>query len=479
MFKKLLYLYNDGHNPFPQLKHGQGGLGYHLPQYKLMGGKGFDLETLEFVPERNPETGKRDFTKKEAQRKNEMITHDIQDFMKKYNESLKDTTDYSNIPNFEFIETPENEAKNEEEYERVKEQMKREASGKKPKKKYEIKLPTEEEIHESERKFDESIKYAKGISESNYPSLITVFKKENPSVGAINVLIKDINDGKSSVLKKSMEIYKQLKTSNIANIKDEISTFYWENMDNILPIKMDELGLKAGDTFEEVFVENCSPILQKSANDYSDIVLAKNNKIFDIKNKQTGQPITVILQGKKRPICDVAVFDADSKKHVYEIKYKVNESIGHGFILLQTTKIYGNGSFIPLYSKQGNVWKLYTIFYKGTDECLDIGKNKDVEVDFYLKEGLFKYEITKDIYDPKTNPKGGLNAIIFDTTHPKRDVQGKLIWKNNRPKTYKQQYLDKNGNPLFRLWDSSYSVGKDYANADCFKIPSSKLDFII
>lgn len=32
MLKNLLYLYNDGHNPFPKL--GKGGLGYHLPQYK-------------------------------------------------------------------------------------------------------------------------------------------------------------------------------------------------------------------------------------------------------------------------------------------------------------------------------------------------------------------------------------------------------------------------------------------------------------
>jgi hypothetical protein len=36
MLKKLLYLYNDGHNPFPKL--GKGGLGYHLPQYKIRGG---------------------------------------------------------------------------------------------------------------------------------------------------------------------------------------------------------------------------------------------------------------------------------------------------------------------------------------------------------------------------------------------------------------------------------------------------------
>jgi len=33
MLKKLLYLYNDGHNPFPKL--GKGGLGYHLPQFRM------------------------------------------------------------------------------------------------------------------------------------------------------------------------------------------------------------------------------------------------------------------------------------------------------------------------------------------------------------------------------------------------------------------------------------------------------------
>jgi hypothetical protein len=36
MLKKLLYLYNDGHNPFPNMT-GHGGLGYHLPQYHVRG----------------------------------------------------------------------------------------------------------------------------------------------------------------------------------------------------------------------------------------------------------------------------------------------------------------------------------------------------------------------------------------------------------------------------------------------------------
>lgn len=42
MLKKLLYLYNDGHNPFPSM--GRGGLGYHLPNYpKVMHGDGFNI----------------------------------------------------------------------------------------------------------------------------------------------------------------------------------------------------------------------------------------------------------------------------------------------------------------------------------------------------------------------------------------------------------------------------------------------------
>jgi len=44
MLKRLLYLYNDGHNPFPKL--GKGGLGYHLPQYrKRMHGEALHIFT--------------------------------------------------------------------------------------------------------------------------------------------------------------------------------------------------------------------------------------------------------------------------------------------------------------------------------------------------------------------------------------------------------------------------------------------------
>jgi hypothetical protein len=46
MLKKLLYLYNDGHNPFPV--KGKGGLGYHLPGYrKRIHGEGLHEVTNE------------------------------------------------------------------------------------------------------------------------------------------------------------------------------------------------------------------------------------------------------------------------------------------------------------------------------------------------------------------------------------------------------------------------------------------------
>ena len=60
MLKNLLYLYNDGHNPFPNMK-GYGGLGYHLPQYrKVIHGSGPkvktpDKRTLDEVNEENSE----------------------------------------------------------------------------------------------------------------------------------------------------------------------------------------------------------------------------------------------------------------------------------------------------------------------------------------------------------------------------------------------------------------------------------------
>ncbi len=50
MLKNLLYLYNDGHNPFPNMK-GYGGLGYHLPEYrKVIHGDGIE-ETAENIKE--------------------------------------------------------------------------------------------------------------------------------------------------------------------------------------------------------------------------------------------------------------------------------------------------------------------------------------------------------------------------------------------------------------------------------------------
>ena len=50
--KKLLHLYNYGHNPFPHI--GKGGLGYHLPQYRKRGeGLHLNKDTGEYEDDKN------------------------------------------------------------------------------------------------------------------------------------------------------------------------------------------------------------------------------------------------------------------------------------------------------------------------------------------------------------------------------------------------------------------------------------------
>lgn len=61
--KKLLHLYNYGHNPFPKL--GKGGLGYHLPQYRIKGRGGIeqlDGNITDTGPDNGPEIFSKDGT---------------------------------------------------------------------------------------------------------------------------------------------------------------------------------------------------------------------------------------------------------------------------------------------------------------------------------------------------------------------------------------------------------------------------------
>ena len=58
--KKLLHLYNYGHNPFP--KNGKGGLGYHLPQYRIKGRGGIEQLNGD-ITDTGPDNGTEIFSK--------------------------------------------------------------------------------------------------------------------------------------------------------------------------------------------------------------------------------------------------------------------------------------------------------------------------------------------------------------------------------------------------------------------------------
>jgi len=103
MLKKLLYLYNDGHNPFPKL--GKGGLGYHLPQYrKRIFGDGFNLDTLQFDPDD-------DIDEDEADRRNKVLKGDktTRRLLREINKPLPVEEE---ITGFEFLEDEDIDKKN-------------------------------------------------------------------------------------------------------------------------------------------------------------------------------------------------------------------------------------------------------------------------------------------------------------------------------------------------------------------------------
>jgi hypothetical protein len=106
MLKKLLYLYNDGHNPFPV--KGKGGLGYHLSGYrKRMHGDGLEFidGELVYVPDKN-------MSSDEAVKRNTELWESSRDANAKVPQYSNDNRD---TEGFEFIDTPEHEKLNEQE----------------------------------------------------------------------------------------------------------------------------------------------------------------------------------------------------------------------------------------------------------------------------------------------------------------------------------------------------------------------------
>lgn len=97
MLKKLLYLYNDGHNPFPKL--GKGGLGYKPP----INGYGFNLDTLQFDSDS-------DMDSTEAARRNDNLRSDTD--TRRFIRKIQKPSEEDETPGFEFIEDEETDAKN-------------------------------------------------------------------------------------------------------------------------------------------------------------------------------------------------------------------------------------------------------------------------------------------------------------------------------------------------------------------------------
>jgi hypothetical protein len=348
--KKLLHLYNIDHNPFPTLGKGglgyhlgKGGLGYHLPQYmKTIHGDGLEFvgDELIFVPDKN------------------MTVDELINANANLRESTKEANvrvpQYSNderdTKGFEFIDTPENERRNELEALKAEADIILNAEGKDTNK-YEIDL---DKVEKNEELF---LKDVLG-HESEYQSKMT-----DELMDDISLISRKKNKGYGLALED-----------------------YLVNPENIHVLKDPSIKFTSSVSDEHPILNNITYI-GKPLKDYIVFDLFSDSTIYEIKN------FGMSTRG----------YNAKS--------YDEIKNSDDPFIDIQCTKIHGNPSFKPRYILYNDgTFKVYNIECTTNKSFIlpetNVGFNLKYIV--MLKDGIYEYNPLDDDYDfkPMLNTKG-------------------------------------------------------------------------
>lgn len=225
----------------------------------------------------------------------------------------------------------------------------------------------------------------------------------------------------------------------------------------------------SGEEFERLMCTTLSPIIQHDLDDYSDIINANDNPNYLNLKYSNGNSMIVMIDGVQKPISSVAVFDAEDEKNAIEIKYKKNEDHTNGFNL-QNTKIEGNSSFVPLYYKVKNKWKLYDVFCAGNNTFVTPSQernDKDAWLYALSSRSLIKYCFNHDISDNKGKDGKNLIPVIYEKKVYRPDPQPD--WANHIG-TFYEELKTPTGKKLYRL------IVRDDANGE--KVYKESVDWV-
>jgi hypothetical protein len=406
MFKKLLYLYNDGHNPFPS---GKGGLGYHLPQYsKVIHGEGLSDEESEdetkyisdvptaYIKDIDPETN-------EGKNETKVLLKELIDGLEGKVIQRIEVPKLKNITDILKLE-PKN--LNSKEIEGIQETIdKVEGILKNPEPKTEpetviYKDINEYSINEIKTNFYDMIKNGFKIynftdeqKEELLDYIITQknadyhnFQKNKPKKAYADTSVdKQLIEISMKELEIEPEVNPEKQT--VQEFDDEITTIKKEHN---LPNK--------GIAFEYKMINDEQEFLKDETETQSEFYdISTNQKFY-----KNGKPIMIPVNREtiEEPLLKNTIYDAYSIYCDIEFKYYPNDNE----CSVQIEKFTGNPFFIPYFTLVNDEIKLYNIW------STQIGKDggwvndtnyKDVYIIAQLDDGKYKFKLNQEKYNNK------------------------------------------------------------------------------
>jgi hypothetical protein len=466
MLKKLLYLYNDGHNPFPNI--GNHGLGYKLQnKRKRMHGKALVFQadgSLMFEPDAN-------MTAQEALEANMRLFEGEREAQKSMPERVKD---YEG--DFEFYNTEETDLLNNKELQKIylenelRNQGVTEAQLK-------LMFPDDEKsipIKEPSKPIKEPSKpILKLTSNEDKIKIRSELEDKFRGLGKLKGIYKFETIFDNIVTKYPNLTYEEFMkdVSGYANgTREELKQLREEELLEKRNKREVNKKFKEGDTdnrgeaFELVMIE---PEHQDELKEYCeskvDFGLCSNLPVFQ---NDDGTPITINKKNKitgetkKELFSKYSLYDISNPSTVTDCKYYPNQD----YTSVQISKLAGSYDFNPCwnYDNKTDKYTLYNIWCRKVDKWVEPENNKDATIFSELKKGeKYNWSISKLINNWEKLPDGTNGCPMKDII-----IQGK------------KYYVPDAEQMLKKIGKETYKRENDISNSLWFNINKSEMDFI-
>lgn len=482
MLKKLLYLYNDGHNPFPKL--GKGGLGYHLPQYhKRMYGDGLILQdTGQIDWDGNDDdlnvrsasgfidgtytynNGKFNIVMDDGTTKSVGIqdtrlnlghdygfgdNYDIHDddkyegddYYEVYNYVTPITKTQKLLKDIETTELPKTDKLSNKYVKEINDTIKKAEQL--------LKTPTQQKV----------IKKAEPEPDTNVKKMTLKEKAEHKK----NIITDLKFDGKKPaealqiynlIIKNHPNITYEDFKSNPTKYKDEFYNQKHENQEKMETIKKSvleehdkEMTATKGHAAEVVLLRDYQTEIKQltGSTDPTDIItmssesdgFLNNDGVVPMVKWKNDNGETVL-----KPISDFSLYDAGGKKATIDLKYYNTEDVD-----VQYSKIVGAPSFIPLYRELNGKIKLYNVVCRETKKLINKYNDTDTYIIAKTPSSLSSWEMTDFIKkninksEIKTLNYKGIECFTINQSFMERMLDEKKIKKG---KTHKGEWFSIN-----------------------------------